>query len=876
MPTTTINPTVELLSFEDLLDFAANNLDYAGQTELLNQISSELRANPYRAGGLTTKEAWANEIQKKLTAAGYEVQYNGNGTWSSTFFSTQPSVTTQNPVNSNLSTVSRGNVRNWYGGISEFDVSTGYSNWVPTRFPVSGGLGSKALYLAGSFAEGYGAVSTGIWLGKTIDSALYAANPNFWDSIGLSTLNPDRWGAIINDGGPFSGLMNFILGVSPDDGQAYAYIDENALAYVAYCMYNAGVFNTGDSYIKTEDSTFGITNMPVHHATANVLAERSGSRAYGSIDWSMAGSISGSNIVAESIAFGGYGSTDEELSTVYGTSAYITYVQASNSSTFYFTKVVARTTPFPSVNNGKTAPRDFSLMADGSYGISSGRYDSYLTYTYDNRTVYYYTSLSAYSPNDVSAPYVVYSEWNRLDTNNDRRMGKVAWSLVYDTETTSATIDGIGNQDNAQMVDTTGWTDPDAVLQSLQQQYPDSFANPMIWNSDDPASDEIGNTTRYIQVPFPEIDSNGNPVSATQTQASTEVSTSTSPQTLLDLIMDYIQQTQPATETEPTTPPQNPIDTGTGGSPTPVATSGSASALWSVYHPTQTQVNSFGAWLWTDNIITQIQQVLQNPMEGIITLHKVFATPVDAGTGTIVVGRLDSQVPSATVTEQYVTVDCGSVDCHEQFGNVFDYDPFTKISLYLPFIGIVPLNIDDVMRSTINVTYGVDVFTGACLAMVNVSRDNHTVNMYQYAGVASVEYPLTGSVHGGLISGLLGLASGAVGAALASTGVGAVAGVATMAGGLSNAAKSNNARSGGFSGNSGAMGIKIPYLIIERPQTKVAETFPRIEGYPTNYSSRLGDLSGQVNVKSVHVEGINATDVELKEIESLLKSGVLV
>ena len=59
-------------------------------------------------------------------------------------------------------------------------------------------------------------------------------------------------------------------------------------------------------------------------------------------------------------------------------------------------------------------------------------------------------------------------------------------------------------------------------------------------------------------------------------------------------------------------------------------------------------------------------------------------------------------------------------------------------------------------------------------------------------------------------------------------------------------------------------------------QTKVAETFPRLSGYPTNISGKLNDFSGQVNVTSVHVEGINATDSELREIESLLKSGVLV
>jgi hypothetical protein len=72
------------------------------------------------------------------------------------------------------------------------------------------------------------------------------------------------------------------------------------------------------------------------------------------------------------------------------------------------------------------------------------------------------------------------------------------------------------------------------------------------------------------------------------------------------------------------------------------------------------------------------------------------------------------------------------------------------------------------------------------------------------------------------------------------------------------------------------MGIKKPYIIIQRPQTKVAQQFTTLAGYPTNISGKLSDFSGQVNVTYVHVEGINATDNELSQIETLLKDGVLV
>ena len=836
MPTTTINPTVELLDFEDLLEYAANNLDYAGQTELLNSISAELRANPYRAGSLTTQEAWANEIAKKLNAAGYEVTYNGNGSWTGSVFSTKPSITNMpNPIDSNVSTVSRGWLRNKYGGISEFGT-VGQQTWVPTRFPVSGGLGNKALYLVGSVGSGVSAVSTGIWLGKTIDSALYNAFPYYWDSIGLSTLNPETWNTITNgDDSPFAGLFNFILGLDPDTGNAEAYMNEDALAYMAYALKENGWFDPPEAYV---DGVVGTTD-PFDIST------------YGSV-----------------FCTSGYGCNT-------GGTAGSTWIRLTE---YTITNGNARigniggTTYIASLESGVTYHRKISrLKADGTFDYIEGEGDYTLsTSSVINGVRVYYTSNGGASPSPkptAPAPVPPLSEWT--GTNDQYRL-----ALAAGTYHQATTVAGVGDQQSATLPDVSTWDSLEDVLPSLQQQYPDSFTNPMIWNNDSPYDNTTGNMLRYIPVPFPAIDENGNPVSDVQTQTSTEISPQTTTNNILDYLMKVMQQTETDTSPDDVTPPANPTDTGTGDSPTPVVPSGSASALWSVYHPTQTQINSFGAWLWGSPFLTDIGKLFENPIDGVISLHKIYATPVDAGTGTIVVGTLDSQVSSATVTQQYVSVNCGSVDCHEEFGSVFDYPPYTKASLYLPFIGIVDLDVDDVMRSTINVTYGVDVFTGACLAMIEVTRDGNTVNLYQYAGVCAVSYPLGNVQQSQLFSGLLAIAGG-VAATIASGGVGAPAALA-IAGGAGTAAKTSIGRSGGFSGNAGAMGIKKPYLILQRPQTKVAETFPRLSGYPTNISGKLNDFSGQVNVTSVHVEGINATDSELREIESLLKSGVLV
>ena len=250
-------------------------------------------------------------------------------------------------------------------------------------------------------------------------------------------------------------------------------------------------------------------------------------------------------------------------------------------------------------------------------------------------------------------------------------------------------------------------------------------------------------------------------------------------------------------------------------------------------------------------------------MQAIIGLHKVYSPVQTSGQGTIKCGYLDSGVPSKLVSEQYVTVDCGSVDMQEYFGNVFDYPPYTEVSIYLPFIGIRQLDPSDVMRSTISVKYHVDVLTGACLAEVNVQRDAAGGTLYTFSGDAAVRYPVSSGSYMGIVSGLIGVATSIVSGNL----LPALGGATRL--------HTNVDRSGSFTGNSGAMGSKVPYLIISRPQTAMAQNFETLSGYPSNTFTPLSACKGFTQVKYCHVENLNATDAEKQEIEQLLKEGVI-
>ena len=436
--------------------------------------------------------------------------------------------------------------------------------------------------------------------------------------------------------------------------------------------------------------------------------------------------------------------------------------------------------------------------------------------------------------------------------------------LAFKGKSQDIGMEGVGTQPDATVPDLSGANSLDDVLNILKNTLPNVFNN-AITNSVPQPDGTIKDYT-YVPISLPNTNNNNDPQPETggQTQAKPQVNPETSPDTLLDLIIKLIGN-------KLDTP--NPPDTGTGNTPPVVLPTGSAEALYKIYNPTQAEINSFGAWLWSSNFVDQLLKVFNNPMESIIGLHKVYASPIIGGRSNIKVGYLDSGVSSNFVSNQYTKIDCGTVNLQEYFGNVFDYSPYTNIELYLPCIGFVQLDVGNVMRSSINITYTVDVLTGACIAEVNVKRDGSGGVLYSYSGNCASQYPLSSGSYMGIVSSVIGVAGSIVGTVASGGSLAPLALGATS--GLLNA-KTHVQHSGSLSGNSGVMGGKIPYLIITRPQTNMAENYQHLQGIPSNTYAQLSACRGFVKVKNVNVQNIIAESEELEEIKTLLLDGVII
>ena len=394
-------------------------------------------------------------------------------------------------------------------------------------------------------------------------------------------------------------------------------------------------------------------------------------------------------------------------------------------------------------------------------------------------------------------------------------------------------------------------TTPQEVLQQLKQQYPQLFQNPIHEDVLQPD----GSLKTFDYVPVPWCDPN--------TQTSTQPTTGTTLQTDVEIKPETGDKLLDETKL---LPPDNQFpDTGTGQSPEVAPISGdAASSLWAVYNPTHSELSAFGSWLWSSDFIEQLKKLFNDPMQAIIGIHKVFATPHTNGRETIKCGYIDSNVSANKVSNQYTTVNCGSVSLREYFGNVMDYSPYTSVRVYLPFIGIVPLNVADIMRSTISIKYHVDVITGACVAEISVKRDGKQSVIYTYSGSAIVSYPVSSGSYAGVIQGALSMAAGLIGGASAIPTV--IRGAASM--------HADTSVSGSFSGAPGAMGCKKPYLIISRPISNLAKDDASFEGYPSSAKVLIGECVGFIKCYEAHLRINTASDAELDEIRQLLLSGV--
>lgn len=306
-----------------------------------------------------------------------------------------------------------------------------------------------------------------------------------------------------------------------------------------------------------------------------------------------------------------------------------------------------------------------------------------------------------------------------------------------------------------------------------------------------------------------------------------------------------------------------------------------------LYNPTTSELQALGGYLWSNDFLDNIAKIFQDPMDLIITLNVVPCAPPILNTSRVYIGSLDTHIDMQRISSEYVTVNCGRVTIPEYYGGALDYAPHTKISLLLPFVGVIPLNADECSNSTLEVQYNISVFTGNAMCFVKVTKfDAQGTNANGSVGVMSnvlYSYPCQisntieissknysqfySTVIGGIGKMSLGAMTGGASTAL---GIGAQSAINTMA------SKPTIERSAGASGTAGILGERIPKVIIERPIQSYPSNFNQYEGLPSNITATIGSLRGFTKFEKVEMKGLKCSQNDIDEIETLLKEGIYI
>lgn len=350
-----------------------------------------------------------------------------------------------------------------------------------------------------------------------------------------------------------------------------------------------------------------------------------------------------------------------------------------------------------------------------------------------------------------------------------------------------------------------------------------------------------------------------------------------------------------------------------------------------IYNPSLSQVQALARYLWTepsviDTIWNHIKQFFEDPMQAIIGFNLVPCRVQNGPTTTFKLMFIDTGVEMTTAANQFVDVDCGILQVDPYYGSALDYSPYTKTSLFLPYVGMVSLDTDEIMGNELAVKYRIDICSGSCVAKVFIDGNC----MYQFSGHCAISIPINSADFSGYVQAAISVAKLGIAYAAGSAMTAAVAlspspkqttsntstisitkternpatgrqittGTSTRTvtnegatykssfdsltpSNISNTvgnimgSKAHVEHAGSFSGNTGYLGIRRPYLLIERPNMCRPASWASMNGYPAMITMKLGDCKGFTKVQQVYLCGTRATQAEDDEILSFLKSGVI-
>ena len=303
--------------------------------------------------------------------------------------------------------------------------------------------------------------------------------------------------------------------------------------------------------------------------------------------------------------------------------------------------------------------------------------------------------------------------------------------------------------------------------------------------------------------------------------------------------------------------------------------------LWA---PTRAQYKAFCKYLWDGFQQAMVGAFGDNDGMQCILACKEYPFVINATkNATMALGKVNTNLTVDVAPGNYFAIVFKGTVKHPS-NSFMDFSPYSKLSVYLPYIGITDLDIDQVSGKEVTVTYKIDIVSGMGIVLISTVDDNkkniiigsYPVQMGKELPVTATDYQRAAQTWAGLALTAVGAVAGVGLPMMAGAVAGAVGAVAGSAGKAVNASKADIKQSGSLGGPSGMLGVSYPYFIYK--MTNFSNSgYKSLIGKKSSAVVKLSTLKGsgynKIEAVNLHIEG--ATDEELAEIKQNLLSGVI-
>ena len=255
----------------------------------------------------------------------------------------------------------------------------------------------------------------------------------------------------------------------------------------------------------------------------------------------------------------------------------------------------------------------------------------------------------------------------------------------------------------------------------------------------------------------------------------------------------------------------------------------------------------------------------------VVDCHIIPVMPTVGGSANIKCGAQTIDISAPVITGDYIDFDCGSISIPENFQNYVDFHG-TRAKLFLTGVGFVDIKPEFWNGGTLGVKYRFNILDGSFMCYVtSTSGKSQLANTVigQYGGCMCLHIPVTGinyaSMVAGLVTGSMSLAGNIA--------TGNVAGATSSALSVANT-KPSLAQSNNYNSSTAFLGVRRPYLQIERQVPSFSKRYNSENGLPLNVAMPLGSVSGFTIIEDPRLD-LTCDDEEREEIYMLLQKGVI-